>query len=201
MSSDSHLLIGLGNPDSEYTNTRHNIGFMAADAIGARSHCAEWKKKFSGLVTSSPGNAFLLLKPMTYMNLSGESAGAAMRFHKMTPQNVIVFHDDLDLVPGQVKIKRGGGSGGHNGLKSLDAHIGQDYLRVRLGIGHPGPGLKGDVVTNYVLGAFSKSDRIWLEPLMDALASNLNTLLKGDTAGYLRSLPRSTNDEDAEEIL
>jgi PTH1 family peptidyl-tRNA hydrolase len=185
-----HLIIGLGNPEPEYDNTRHNVGFMAADAIAARYNCPPWKKKFQGLITAPAGNQFLLLKPLTYMNLSGESAGAAMRFHKLAPKDVIVFHDDLDLQPGQVKIKQGGGAGGHNGLKSLDAHIGQDYWRVRLGIGHPG--VKGDVVTNYVLGAFAKSDRVWLEPLLDAIAENFDKLLKGKMAEYLVRLPQTT---------
>ncbi len=184
-----HLLIGLGNPDSEYENTRHNIGFMAADAIAAREKCPPWKKKFKALVTAPVDGDFILLKPQTYMNLSGESVGEAMRFYKLEPKNIIVFHDDLDLQPGQVKIKQAGGSGGHNGLKSIDAHIGLNYWRVRLGIGHPSPGIKGDVVTNYVLGTFAKADKTWLEPLMDALADNLQRLLDGKTAEYLARLP------------
>jgi PTH1 family peptidyl-tRNA hydrolase len=186
--SVTHLLIGLGNPEPEYAGTRHNIGFMAVDAIAGHLRCPVWKKKFSGLVTAPPDHDALLLKPLTYMNLSGESAGAAMRFHKLAPDNVIVFHDDLDLQPGQVKIKQGGGAAGHNGLKSLDAHIGPDYWRVRLGIGHPG--VKGDEVTNYVLSPFAKSDRAWREPLLEALASNIALLLEDNPAEYLARLPR-----------
>ncbi len=192
MPSGTHLLVGLGNPESGYAGTRHNIGFMVADAIAASRPCPPWKKKFRGLVTSPlsgsvSGASFLLLKPLTYMNLSGESVGEAMRFHKLEPKDVIVFHDDLHLQPGQVKIKQGGGAGGHNGLRSLDAHIGPDYWRVRLGIGHPGE--KGDVVTNYVLSSFAKTDAVWLEPLMQALAGGLDLLLSGKVADYIAQLP------------
>src|SRR6202042_3092348 len=122
-----------GNPGPDYAATRHNIGFMAADAIAARYKLPAFKKKFKGQITAAP--SFILLKPHTMMNLSGEAVGEAMRFHKLAAENVIVFHDDLDLQPGQVKIKQGGGAAGHNGLKSIDAHIGPGYWRVRLGIG------------------------------------------------------------------
>ena len=184
MAQLTHLIVGLGNPGSEYDHTRHNIGFMAldeiADAAGAGS---AWKKKFKGLMAAPSGSGFILLKPQTYMNLSGESVAEAMRFHKLEPKSIIVFHDDLDLQPGQIKIKQGGGAGGHNGLKSIDQHIGQDYWRVRLGIGHPG--IKGDVVTNYVLGGFSKADNVWLQPLLRALATELDAMLKGAPNDYL----------------
>ena len=182
MPQPTHLVVGLGNPGAEYAATRHNIGFMAADAIAARTRLPAWKKKFKGLVTAAP--SFLLLKPHTFMNLSGESVGEAMRFHKLAPEKAIVFHDDLDLQPGQVKIKQGGGPAGHNGLKSIDAHIGPDYWRVRLGIGHPG--LKGDAVLNYVLSPFARADTKWLDPLLDALAAEFDLLLKGKTAEYLK---------------
>ena len=180
----SHLIVGLGNPGTEYDATRHNIGFMVMDALADRYHCGGWKKKFKGLVTSSASTPFLLLKPQTYMNLSGESVGEALRFHKLMPKDVIVFHDDLDLQPGQVKIKQGGGAGGHNGLKSIDAHIGQDYWRVRLGIGHPG--VKGDEVTNYVLSPFAKADRTWREPLLDALVSEFDLMMDSKVNEYLK---------------
>ena len=179
----THLIVGLGNPGNEYAGTRHNIGFMAVDAIATRRGLPVFKRKFKGMIT---GTDYLLLKPLTFMNLSGESVGEAMRFHKLKPENVIVFHDDLDLQPGQVKIKQGGGAGGHNGLKSIDAHIGPDYWRVRLGIGHPG--VKGDVVTDYVLSPFAKADKKWLEPLLDALAKEFDLLLKGDIEAYLKQL-------------
>ena len=192
MSSVSHLIIGLGNPGDDYVRTRHNIGFMAVDEIAARYHCSPWKKKFRSLLTSA--DDFLLLKPQVFMNLSGEAAGEALRFYQLAPERVIVFHDDLDLLPGQVKIKQGGGSGGHNGLKSLDAHIGQNYWRVRLGIGRPmteqGIPVKGDVVSNYVLNPFAKADKTWLEPLLTALASEFDLLLAGNNAGYTARLPK-----------
>ncbi len=180
----NHLIAGLGNPGTEYDATRHNVGFMAADAIAAHHALPAWKKKFKGLMTASPD--FVLLKPHTFMNLSGESVGEAMHFHKLTPDNVIVFHDDLDLLPGQVKIKQGGGSGGHNGLKSIDAHIGPGYWRVRVGIGHPG--MKGDVITNYVLGAFAKADHKWLQPLLTAVAEHFDLLREGKNAEYLKQV-------------
>jgi PTH1 family peptidyl-tRNA hydrolase len=186
----SHLIIGLGNPGDEYARTRHNIGFMAVDEIAAHYHCAPWKKKFRGLTTGDDN--FLLLKPLTFMNLSGESANEALQFYQLAPEKVIVFHDDLDLLPGQIKIKQGGGTGGHNGLKSLDAHIGQNYWRVRLGIGRPlteqGDIVKGDVVSNYVLNPFSKSDKIWLDKLIPALAAEFDLIRKEKFTEYLAKL-------------
>ena len=183
MPAPQHLIIGLGNPGNEYAGTRHNIGFMAVDAIATRLGLPVFKRKFKGMIT---GKDCLILKPLTFMNLSGESVGEAMRFHKLKPENIIVFHDDLDLQPGQVKIKQGGGSGGHNGLKSIDEHIGPDYWRVRLGIGHPG--VKGDAVLNYVLSPFAKADRKWLEPLINNLAGEFDLLLKGKTAEYVKKI-------------
>ena len=193
MSNPTHLIIGLGNPGEEYARTRHNVGFRAVDEIAEYAHCMPWKKKFRGLVTSA--DAFLLLKPQTFMNLSGESAEEALRFYGLAPENVMVFHDDIDLLPSQVKIKQGGGSGGHNGLKSLDAHIGADYWRIRIGIGRPmtedGASVKGDAVTNYVLNPFAKADKTWLEPLLSALAENFDLLLAGKYAGYAAKLPKT----------
>lgn len=189
MAEITHLIVGLGNPGPEYQNTRHNIGFMAVDAIAEHFGAVSWKKKFKGHAsTLARIPEVLLLKPMTFMNLSGESVGDALRFHKLTPEKVIVFHDDLDLAPAQVKIKQGGGSGGHNGLKSIDAHIGQNYWRIRLGIGHPG--VRGDAVTHHVLGHFSKSDQVWLQPLLEELASDFNLILEGKTASYLGQINR-----------
>jgi PTH1 family peptidyl-tRNA hydrolase len=145
-------------------------------------------------MTVSQDPVFILLKPMTFMNLSGEAVGEALRFHKMVPDQVIVFHDDLDLLPGQVRIKQGGGAGGHNGLKSIDQHIGQDYWRVRLGIGRPAPAIgdKDEAVSNYVLGHFTKTDAAWVDPLLQALAKNLEFLLSGKNAEYLSKLPAPT---------
>jgi len=189
----NHLIIGLGNPGDDYARTRHNIGFMAVDEIAARYACAPWKKKFRGLTTGA--DTFLLLKPQTFMNLSGESAIEALNFYQMPPERVIVFHDDLDLPAGHIRIKQGGGSGGHNGLKSLDAHIGQNYWRVRLGIGRPmteqGEMIKGGAVLNYVLNPFAKADKVWLEPLISALASECDLLLAGDHKNYLAKLPKT----------
>jgi len=188
----NHLIIGLGNPGDDYARTRHNIGFMAVDEIAARYNCPPWKKKFRGLITAA--DKFLLLKPQTYMNLSGEAAIEALNFYQLQAERVVVFHDDLDLPAGHIKIKQGGGSGGHNGLKSLDTHIGPNYWRVRLGIGRPmteqGEQVKGDAVTNYVLNPFAKADRVWLEPLISALAAEFDTLLADDHAAYLAKLPR-----------
>jgi PTH1 family peptidyl-tRNA hydrolase len=192
MSHPSRLIIGLGNPGEEYARTRHNVGFMAVDEIAARYNCPAWKKKFRGLVTSIDN--FLLLKPQTFMNLSGESAAEALRFYQLAPGNVIVFHDDIDLLPGQVKIKQGGGAGGHNGLKSLDASIGADYWRVRIGIGRPlteqGEAVKDEAVTNHVLNPFAKADKAWLEPLLAACAAELDLLLAGKYADYAAKLPK-----------
>jgi len=182
MATPSYLIVGLGNPGDEYLFTRHNIGFLAADAIAEKYLCPAWKKKHKALITSCDRPAVLIQKPQTYMNLSGEAVGEAMRFHKLEPKDVIVFHDDLDLLPGQVRVKKAGGTGGHNGLKSIDAHIGQEYWRVRLGIGHPGQ--KGDVVTNYVLGSFAKADITWLEPLLYACAKEFELLLTGSMNDY-----------------
>jgi peptidyl-tRNA hydrolase, PTH1 family len=192
MSNPSRLIIGLGNPGDDYARTRHNVGFRAADEIAAQKHCAAWKKKFRGLITSF--DDCLLLKPQTFMNLSGEAAAEALKFYQLTPESVIVFHDDIDLSPGQIKIKQGGGSGGHNGLKSLDACIGADYWRVRIGIGRPtteqGDAVKGDAVTNYVLNPFAKADKTWLDPLLDALAENIDLLLAGKIGAYAAKLPK-----------
>lgn len=190
MSSPSHLIVGLGNPGDEYDFTRHNIGFMAVDALAENFKAGMWKKKFKGLLTSSTDPALLFLKPQTYMNLSGESAVEALNFHKFKPEQVIVFHDDLDLLPGQVRIKQGGGTGGHNGLKSLDAHIGKDYWRVRIGIGHPG--VKGEAVTNHVLDRFAKADKTWLEPLLEVLVAEFPVMLGGKPNDYQSRIARKT---------
>ncbi len=191
MPSIDRLIIGLGNPGEDYAFTRHNIGFMAVDEVAAHYRCSAWKKKFKGLMTGT--DDFLLLKPQTFMNLSGESAQEALKFYQLDSSKVIVFHDDIDLLPGQVKIKQGGGAGGHNGLKSLDAHIGNNYWRVRLGIGRPltneGTAVKGDAVTNYVLHPFAKADKKWLEPLLGSIAISFDLLLNNKTADFLAKLP------------
>jgi PTH1 family peptidyl-tRNA hydrolase len=170
------LIAGLGNPGSKYAKNRHNIGFRAADTLHEKFGFPAWKKKFQaeiaeGLVPGA-GERVLLIKPQTYMNLSGEAVQAATSFYKIAPDNVLVFHDELDLIPGKVKVKQGGGAGGHNGISSIDDHIGKDYWRVRLGIGHPGvhePN-KGELVSNYVLSDFAKADEAWVADLMDRIA-------------------------------
>lgn len=183
------LLIGLGNPGAEYARNRHNIGFMAVDAIVRRHGFSPWRARFHGQCAEGVvgGEKVLALKPETFMNLSGQSAAAALRFFKLTPGDVIVFHDDLDLAPGAVRIKTGGGTGGHNGLKSLDAHIGKEYRRVRIGIGHPGD---KNLVTPYVLGNFAKAEQDWLDPLFDAMAADAALLFETDGAAFLARLPR-----------
>jgi peptidyl-tRNA hydrolase, PTH1 family len=172
------LFVGLGNPGAQYAMNRHNVGFMAVDAIAAALDFPAWRKRFSGLAAEAKldGEPVLLFKPQTYMNESGRAVGEAVRFYKLDLADVIVFHDELDLAPGKVRVKAGGGVAGHNGLKSLTAHIGNDYVRVRIGIGHPG---HRDLVTNHVLGNFAKSDHAWLEPLLGAIAEAAPELAVG----------------------
>ncbi len=176
MAQPERLIVGLGNPGPEYAQTRHNIGFMALDALASSVRAAPWQRKYKAQIAAAEidGHDVLLIKPMTFMNLSGESVGEAMRFYKLEAKDVIVFHDDIDLASGKVKVKQGGGNAGHNGLKSLDAHIGNDYWRVRLGIGRPE---NKDMVHDYVLNGFAKADKAWLEPLMAAITGNVAKLL------------------------
>jgi len=180
------LLVGLGNPGRDAENNRHNIGFMAVDALISRFNLStpRTRRQPDGVFSDGiiDGEKVIVLKPQTYMNESGRAVGAAVRFWKLDPEDVIVFHDDLDLVPGKVRVKTGGGNGGHNGLRSIDSHIGRDYRRVRLGIGHPGD---KDRVTGHVLRDFSKIDREWLEPLLDAVADAAPMLIRGDDAGFM----------------
>ncbi|RME17075.1 MAG: aminoacyl-tRNA hydrolase, partial [Alphaproteobacteria bacterium] len=159
------LFVGLGNPGAKYARNRHNIGFMALDRIAEDHGFGPWRAKFQGLVSEGRlgGEKVVLLKPQTYMNLSGQAVGEAMRFFKLAPADVIVFHDELDLAPGKVRLKLGGGHAGHNGLRSIHAHIGEAYGRVRLGIGHPG---HKDRVTAWVLADFPKADEVWLDDLL-----------------------------------
>lgn len=181
------IIAGLGNPGAKHENNRHNVGFMAADAIARRHSFSPWSKKFSALIAEGMlgGQKVLLVKPQTFMNLSGQSVGEAMRFYKVSPADITVLYDELDLAPGKVRIKTGGGAGGHNGIRSLDSHIGKDYRRVRIGIGHPGA---KELVHNWVLGDFAKADGEWLEPLLDAIADNAAMLAKGDDNGFMNKL-------------
>src|SRR5438105_2120795 len=160
---DAWLLAGLGNPGEEYSDNRHNIGFMAVDEIAARHKFPPYRRKFDGLFAEGAiaGQKVIILKPQTYMNVSGRSVRQAMKFFKVDPARIVVFHDELDLPPGKARAKQGGGNAGHNGLKSIDAHLGTaDYWRVRLGIGHPGD---RDKVHSHVLKDFAKADKTWLE--------------------------------------
>jgi PTH1 family peptidyl-tRNA hydrolase len=188
------LFVGLGNPGEKYSSNRHNIGFMAVDRIAERHGFGPWRKKFQGLVSegSIGSDRVLLLKPETYMNESGRSVGEAQRFLKIPLSDVYVFHDELDLAPGKVKLKAGGGNAGHNGLRSISAHIENDYKRVRLGIGHPG---SKDAVVYYVLNDFAKVERGWLSDLLDAVADAAAYLAKGDDARFLSDVARSLYDE------
>lgn len=172
------LFVGLGNPGAKYANHRHNAGFMVLDALAEAEHAAKWSQKFSGEITeiAIEGEKILLLKPQTYMNLSGQSVSAAMQFYKLTPQQLTVFHDELDIDPGEIRIKTGGGHAGHNGLRNIDAHIGKDYRRVRIGIGHPG---HKDAVSGYLLHDFSKAEREVIDGLTDALIRHISLLVSG----------------------
>lgn len=185
------VIAGLGNPGSKYAGNRHNIGFMAVDAIHRRHGFAGWSKKFKGEIAEGEigGERVLLIKPQTFMNLSGESIGEAMRFYKLTPGDIVVLYDELDLPPGKVRVKVGGGHGGHNGIKSMDAHCGKDYRRVRLGIGHPG---SKEQVHNHVLGDFAKADRTWLEPLLDTIADNADMLVRGEDSQFQNKIALAT---------
>lgn len=177
------LVVGLGNPSKEYAFNRHNVGFMAADTCARRFPFNDFKSKHQGLLAEGEinGQKTLLLKPQTYMNLSGQSVGAVARFYKIAPENIIVFHDDLDLKPLDVRIKQGGSPGGHNGLKSIDAAIGNMYWRIRVGIGHPGDKA---MVADYVLSNFSKQELNALDELLDKLVSHLPILMAGDATAY-----------------
>jgi peptidyl-tRNA hydrolase, PTH1 family len=181
------LFVGLGNPGRQYARNRHNIGFMALEAIARRHGFSTARSRFQGLVSegSIAGEKVLLLQPQTYMNESGRTVGEAARFHKIPVGDIVVFHDELDLAPAKCRIKTGGGVAGHNGLRSITAHVGNDYRRVRLGIGHPGD---KSLVHSYVLNDFAKSEEPWVEALCDALADNAALLAKGDDAGMQNRL-------------
>lgn len=181
------LFAGLGNPGAKYANHRHNVGFMAADAIARRHNFSPWSKKFQGQIAEGNlgGEKIILIKPQTFMNLSGQSVGEALRFYKLGPSALTVFYDELDLAPGKVRIKTAGGAGGHNGIRSLDGHIGKDYRRVRIGIGHPGV---KEMVSHHVLGDFAKADHEWLDPLLDAIAASAELLTKGDDSSFMNKV-------------
>jgi PTH1 family peptidyl-tRNA hydrolase len=177
------LFVGLGNPGERYVANRHNIGFMVLQAIATRHHIAPWRRRFQGVAVEGDvgGEKVLLLLPGTYMNESGRAVGEAVNFYKLGPNDVIVFHDELDLAPGKLRVKTGGGNAGHNGLRSVSAHIGNDYRRVRMGIGHPGD---KNLVERYVLQDFARSERPWVEALCDIVADNAALLATGDDATF-----------------
>jgi PTH1 family peptidyl-tRNA hydrolase len=184
------LIVGLGNPGRPYARNRHNIGFMAAEAIARRHGFAAFRSRFKGELAEGlvAGERCLLLCPQTFMNLSGESVLAAMSFYKIAPGEIVVIHDELDLRPGKVRVKRGGGNAGHNGLRSIDAMIGADYWRIRIGIGHPGV---RELVHPYVLQNFPADEmRLWVLPLVDAVAETMPLLLDGAPDAFMSEVAR-----------
>ena len=181
------LLVGLGNPEREYAENRHNVGFMALDHIVQRHGFPPFRSKFQSLASEGQigGEKVLALKPQTFMNVSGRAVAEAARFYKIPADDVIVIHDDLDLAPGKLKVKKGGGDGGHNGLKSIDSQFGNDYWRLRVGIGHPG---NKEGVSHHVLSDFSATDQEWLDPLFAALSEHIGLLLHKDHARFLNEV-------------
>ncbi len=177
------LLVGLGNPGARYAGNRHNIGFMALQAIAQRHGIGPWRRRFQGVACEGPigGVRSLLLLPGTYMNESGRAVAEAAHFYKLALADITVVHDEIDLTPGKVRVKVGGGIAGHNGLRSISEHIGNDYRRVRIGVGHPGD---KDLVHHYVLSDFAKSERPWVEALIAILADNADLLVRGDDASF-----------------
>lgn len=190
------LLVGLGNPGGQYAGNRHNIGFMALDAIARAHGITQFRNKHGGQLAegSIGGEKVILLKPQTFMNRSGDSVQQVAQFYKIAPSDVIVLYDELDLAAGKVRVKTGGGNGGHNGLRSIDPQIGVGYKRVRLGIGHPGK----EFVTHHVLGDFAKADQEWVEPLLDAIGKHADLLIKGDDSGFMNKLALVLRPSDAE---
>jgi len=177
------LLVGLGNPGARYVGNRHNIGFLAVQEITKRHGIGPWRRRFAGVACEGPlgGVRTLLLLPGTYMNESGRAVAEAAHFYKLSPADITVFHDEIDLPPGKVRVKFGGGITGHNGLRSISEHIGNDYRRVRIGVGHPGD---KDMVQHYVLSDFAKSDRDWVEALIAIIGENADLIARGQDASF-----------------
>ncbi|XDA97173.1 aminoacyl-tRNA hydrolase [Sulfitobacter sp. LCG007] len=196
------LIVGLGNPGGKYAGNRHNIGFMALDRIAGDHGLPDWRGKFQGSISEGRlgEERVILLKPETYMNNSGQSVQAAMRFHKLEPADLIVLHDEIDLDPGKLRCKTGGGHAGHNGLRSIHAHVGPDYHRVRLGVGHPG---HKDAVAAYVLGDFAKADQDWLEDMLRGISDGAPHLAACDWGRFTNAVglrtapPRARSDDTA----
>jgi PTH1 family peptidyl-tRNA hydrolase len=185
------IFVGLGNPGSKFAYNRHNIGFMALDRLAEAHGFAPWKQKFQAQISEGQfgSEKALLLKPQSFMNLSGQAVGEAVRFYKTQAEDVTVFHDELDLAPGRLKVKQGGGHAGHNGLRSLHAHIGDPYRRVRMGIGHPG---HKDLVSRYVLHDFAKADEVWLDTLLRGICDGAADLALGDGGRFMNAVALRT---------
>lgn len=183
------IIAGLGNPGAQYAGNRHNIGFMAVDALQRLPSFSPWARKFKAEISEGEigGEKVLLMKPLTYMNLSGESVGEAMRFFKLQPQDVIVFYDEIDLAPGRFRMKTGGGAAGNNGVRSIASQIGEGFRRARLGTGHPGD---RELVHGHVLSDFHKADAVWVKPLLDAVADALPFAAAGDDDRYQAEVMR-----------
>ena len=186
------LLVGLGNPGSDYAKNRHNIGFMAVDNIVYRHSFAPFRSKFQGQLCEGKiaGQKVLILKPTTYMNESGKAVQAAMAFYKLPLEDIIVFHDEMDLAAGKIRMKTGGGHAGHNGIRSIQSHIGAGFQRVRLGVGHPGDKEK---VVGHVLKDFSKADQQWLDKMIEAIGENVDLLIKGEDSGFMNKVSFALN--------
>ncbi len=189
------LIVGLGNPGRRYAGNRHNIGFMAADEIHRLHRFAPWRARFEGEISEGllGGQKTLVMKPATYMNESGRSVSQAMRFYKLAPSDIVVVYDELDLPPGKLRMKQGGSAAGHKGLKSIEAHVGQNFRRMRIGIGHPGA---KELVNGYVLHDFARADREWIDPLLAAIAANAELLVAGDDANFMNRVHLATAGED-----
>ena len=181
------LIVGLGNPGAKYARNRHNIGFMALDMIVSDHGFGPWKQKFQGLVTEGRfgSDRAVFLKPETFMNNSGQSVAAAMKFHKIDAEDVVVFHDELDLAPGKIRFKMSGGHAGHNGLRSIHAHIGADYGRIRMGVGHPG---HKDRVAGFVLSDFAKAEQDWLDDVLRGCADGAPSLAAGNPPKFMNAV-------------
>jgi len=177
------LLVGLGNPGARYAGNRHNVGFLAVQEIAKRHGLGPWRRRFAGVACEGPLGSVrtLLLLPGTFMNESGRAVAEAAHFYKISPADITVFHDEIDLPPGKVRVKIGGGIAGHNGLRSISEHIGNDYRRVRIGVGHPGD---KDLVQHYVLSDFAKSDRGWVDALVAIIGENAELIARGQDASF-----------------
>ncbi len=197
------FLVGLGNPGSGYANNRHNLGFMTVDALADRYGLGAWRTKFQGHIAEGNlgGDKVVLFKPMTFMNESGRALNEAINFYKYSLDDVLVFFDEIELAPGKIRVKQGGGHAGHNGIRSLISHVGADFWRVRMGVGHPG---HKDRVSGYVLQDFAKADRDWVNALVDASVDATPLLIEGDhnrfmtnVAQTMKDVPTPTSPRDA----